>query len=337
MVTRIEAGSYYTYLSEGCKLCRRGAKLVLFVTGLCPNSCFYCPISEERKGKDVVFANEREVKRDEDVLEEANLMSAEGASITGGEPLFVLEKTLHFAKLLKSLDLHVHLYTSFPAKEITLEKLSAYVDEIRFHPIKNLELYAESVKSAKKFGLEVGVEIPAIKFDERLADFVNEHDIFMNLNELEFSATNQEELFNRGFKVGDYFGAEGSDEIAEMYLKKVKKFHYCTALFKDKAQMRRRFIRMAMNHPEFYVVTRDGTVICGCAECRIEELKRLTSIIESYDVDYRIFKNGFTAGVEFSVDELDRLCEVLKAEGFRVSVVERYPTSRRIVVEKTPL
>ena len=70
--------------------------MVLFVTGLCPNSCFYCPLSDERRGKDLVFANERSIKNDEDLLKEAELMNALGTGITGGEPLMKIERVLHY-------------------------------------------------------------------------------------------------------------------------------------------------------------------------------------------------------------------------------------------------
>ncbi|AEA46168.1 radical SAM protein [Archaeoglobus veneficus] len=329
---RIEAGSYYRYLSEGCKLCRRGAKLVLFVTGECPHSCFYCPISEERRGKDVIFANEREVRSADDVIAEIELMDAMGASITGGEPLIKLEKVLEFAKLFKSFDLHVHIYTSIPAKPHVVEKLAEYIDEIRFHPInlEGVERFREPIVYAKKLGMDAGIEIPALRFSEELARLVNECDAFMNLNELEFSSTNFDELIARGYEPGEFYGDVKSGEIARMYAEVVEKFHYCTALFKDKAQLRRRLIRMAFNHPDFYRVTNDGTLLCGFIEGDIEVAKK---ILDAEGVEYVVVEGG----VETSIEFVEERSEDLKAAGLKVSIIERYPTSKRIVVESIPL
>src|SRR3990172_2095039 len=35
-------------LPVGCRQCTDGAKMVLFVTGLCSFHCFYCPVSDEK-------------------------------------------------------------------------------------------------------------------------------------------------------------------------------------------------------------------------------------------------------------------------------------------------
>src|SRR5207249_4925439 len=88
-------------LSRGCRQCGEGAKLVLFVTGLCGYHCVYCPVSDEKMYQDVVFADEKRVTSDADVLEEARAIRAMGAGITGGDPLDALDRTWHYIRLLK--------------------------------------------------------------------------------------------------------------------------------------------------------------------------------------------------------------------------------------------
>ena len=79
-------------LAKGCVLCYQGAKMVLFVTGRCHRSCWYCPLSEERKGKDMVFANEHPIEIPAQAVEMAERMSALGTGVTGGEPLLCLDR-----------------------------------------------------------------------------------------------------------------------------------------------------------------------------------------------------------------------------------------------------
>src|SRR3972149_1417313 len=124
-------------LPEGCRLCERGEKLVLFAPGLCASHCFYCPVSEEKMYRDVVFANERRVERDEDLLEEARAMRATGAGITGGDPLEVADRVAHYIRLLKDEfgeDFHTHLYTMTADLERIRVVADGGLDEIRFHP-----------------------------------------------------------------------------------------------------------------------------------------------------------------------------------------------------------
>jgi pyruvate formate-lyase activating enzyme-like uncharacterized protein len=93
----MEAGSAYTgRLPRGCVLCRKGTKMVLLVSGECRTGCFYCPLSLEKKGKGVIFANEKRCSDDQEVLKEAEMMDAQGTGITGGDPVACLERTVHY-------------------------------------------------------------------------------------------------------------------------------------------------------------------------------------------------------------------------------------------------
>ncbi|MFP3945351.1 MAG: radical SAM protein [Archaeoglobaceae archaeon] len=329
---KIEGGSYYNYLSEGCRLCTKGSKLVFFITGECLHSCYYCPISEEKRGNDVVFANEREVNSFQDVKQELELMDAEGVAITGGEPLLKPERLLDYLKLFKDLDLHIHLYTTIIPETRFLQSLSEYLDEIRFHPIslKRPQKYVKSIDTAKKLDMEVGIEIPALKFSQDIVDVVNQQDIFLNVNELEFSSTNYDNLVGKGFSVGESYGDTKSEEVAHLYSESVNKFHYCTSRFKDSVQLRRRLTRMAQNHPKFYQTTEEGTIICGLIEGNLEEAKK---ILRQTGEDYEEIENNLEVSVEF----IEEKGESLKGMGFNISVIERYPTWKRIVVEKQPL
>ena len=78
-------------LSRGCRLCVQGRKLVLFVTGLCPRHCSYCPVSDKKYQQDVTYANEWPTAKVSDIIEEARLCSSKGAGFTGGDPLVKLE------------------------------------------------------------------------------------------------------------------------------------------------------------------------------------------------------------------------------------------------------
>ncbi len=113
--------------------------MVLFVYGYCDQrDCFYCPLGENRKNVTDVYANERLVEDDEDVLTEARRMDALGTSITGGEPQEALDRTCHYLSLLKDEfgeDHHTHLYTGITGGRENMRRLSeAGLDEIRFHP-----------------------------------------------------------------------------------------------------------------------------------------------------------------------------------------------------------
>ena len=133
--------SYIEPLSEACKMCADGSKMVILITGLCSTNCYYCPLSTKKIGKDRIFANEWELDDENDtnkLIKEAILIDAKGAGITGGDPLIVWKRTKRYITILKrrfGTDFHIHMYTSGMRNgKYINEIVSAGLDEIRFHP-----------------------------------------------------------------------------------------------------------------------------------------------------------------------------------------------------------
>jgi len=336
------SGSFYNFIPEGCRLCYKGAKMVLFVTGICGKNCFYCPVSNERREKDIIFANERCVNRDEDLIEEAISMDALGTGITGGEPLLRLDRVVHYIKLLKTKfgkSHHIHLYTALAPNKGVIESLKkAGLDEIRFHPPQNLlpgidrTYYRVSITEAYKLGLSVGIEIPSINCDlSGVISLLKEVDGFLNLNELEFSETNYSKLKDHGYvPVGDTSSAAmGSREVAQSL--DYDKLHFCSSRFKDAVQLRERFKRIAKRSARYFdEITDDGTLVYGVIEGSCEGLLKEAGV---QDEMYYI-RDGT---VEIAWWIAENLASELKKIGCEVSVIERYPMKNGMIAERTPL
>lgn len=260
----------------------RGAKSVVFATGLCGVGCYYCPISQERKGNDVVYVNDVVVESSRDLVEEVAASMSEGVGITGGEPLLFLARVVEFIKLLKEVfgsGFHVHLYTSgFGLVERSLEELvSAGLDEVRVHVVSERSL--EAVRLALGFPVDVVVENPAIPGDsEKLKKLVSEVSSlgvrYVNLNELEVSELNFDSLALRGFRVSSSGrSAAGSREVALEVLDWVEErgiavsVHYCPALYKDAYQYPRRLMRRAIATRRVFEEVIGGLVKWVEADC----------------------------------------------------------------------
>jgi len=258
-IKQLQGDSYLLgRLPRGCQLCAKGSKMVLFVTGLCDSSCYYCPLSQEKAGKDLVFADEVPVSSEDDILFEVDSVRGEGAGVSGGDPLCVLERTVEYIHLLKSKygsDFHIHLYTSKTnASQDDLVRLKeAGLDEIRFHPQGN---DWTGIEHAIRLGIEVGLEVPAIPGKigslQQIALRAEKIGVsFLNVNELEASETNFEGLLAQGMRLTDMASAsiEGSAETAKEFLKWALKnlerltVHFCSARYKDAIQMRNRLER----------------------------------------------------------------------------------------------
>lgn len=331
-------------IPEGCKICERGGKLVLFVTGLCTDSCYYCPLSEKRRNKDVTYANEREVFGDYGIIEEAHLMNAEGTGITGGDPLLKIERTIHYASLLKEEfhNHHIHLYTSGTlCTDEIFERLESCIDEMRFHPQKDWSI----IERALRYDFDVGAEIPVIdknyieKFIEYLEDIGAK---FLNLNELEYSETNIEELRKRGFKFKENSAVVGSEETALAIVEKYKDLdlmiHYCSSSFKDSVQLRERLKRRAKNVKKAYEEIEDCLIVKGVIEC-FENIDSVYEfIVENVEISEEMIEKDYLQNkIYIHWFVLSEIAELLKKRQVKAGIVKEYPTYGKERMEYIPL
>ncbi len=276
-------GIWYGDLAKGCKLCMTGSKAVIFITGICGVSCFYCPISYERRRAGAFYVDEERIYRVEDILDELYVIRAEGASITGGEPFQRYDLTTRVIEIIKDVmgkEFHMHLYTSgFGATKSAIKFLDRIgLDEIRFHIVNDsvLKLVEFAVKETS---MDVGIEIPAIprEIDRLWRIVLMAKSIgvkFINLNELEISETNAEQLLIRGYRVNeDGKTIKGSRETAEEIIRRAYEegidisIHFCPTSFKDSIQHRNRLIRKAYMCVSWgETVTEDGMIKRGDEE-----------------------------------------------------------------------
>ena len=350
--------------TEGCIQCQMGSKLVLFITGHCHWICDYCPLSENRREIDWMFANERRVDIGDwqAVIEEARAMNATGAGITGGDPVMARERVLEACKILKNEfgnDFHLHMYTSIPFKtEWATDFAEAGLDEIRFHFLDlKSEKYAETMAACIESGMLTGVEIPCEPDKENelmeLLETMRDMPVqFLNLNELEITVGNHDNMEIRGFNLSDEItaGAAGSGELATRMRDRVMAasigaadpedgtvrepypYHlkFCTATYKDSGQLRRRFIRRGEHTISPHeILTEDGTLLFGAVDCSpddseewIEEIHTETGLPRRF-----MLYDSENERIELPLSMAEELVGEIDAP---ISLVEVHPTHERL-------
>ncbi len=353
------ASSHRGSLSEACDQCAQGRKMVLFVTGVCRFRCFYCPVSPTRNQKDVVYVNERRVLGDADVLDEARAIDAAGTGITGGDPLGVVDRVEHYVRLLKGEfgpDHNIHLYTHEPNGAKLRQLAAAGLDEFRLHIPHYLwgplgasgGAYRAVLEEAPGWGIRRGVEIPVLPEKEaelvRLLRTLESIGVdFVNLNELEFSETNEGALRDRGYRTDarNGWGVRGSRAVAERIVRDLRltiPVHYCSSRFKDGVQLRQRLLRRAeRTAPAFAERTTDGTVVLGIVEAGAE--RDLPRWARGVAAAVRVGPDDYRLDVErrrlvLPPDALRRGAARLRWPAFEV---EEYPTADALEVERAPL
>jgi len=345
-------------LPWGCRFCVEGQKLVLFITGKCSRKCYYCPLPESRKNKEVVYANERklsDVNSIAEAVEEAKLMDAKGMGITGGDPLIVLDRTCKYVMAFKKRfgrNFHIHIYLpTLLANEKNLGKLAkSGIDEVRFHPdflnfdnpqIRTREI--EKINFANKYKWKVGCEIPVIpKTEDKMILFaysVRNYISFLNLNELETSVLNAPFFLKKKFTIYGNTAVKGSKESALAVMKwvqrnlkncRLKQLHYCSARTKDFFQYKNRLKRRLKNVFRPYDrITTDGTLyraaIYPKSKLNIKKLRK--NLVKEFSIPSRLIEIDYERmRILTSAEIAERLKDELRKMSLKVALVEELPT-----------
>jgi len=351
-------------IPKGCKLCLKGKKTVLFLNGLCqnPQHCYwYCPISEERKNKNLSFANEIPLITKLDLLQEINISRSSGISITGGDPLFGpnIKKTIDYIRYVKQKrgkKFHVHLYSNgLNFNESIAQKLAdAGLDEIRFNPPRE---FWNVIKFALNKGMKVGAEVPAIPDENNIKEleefiyFLDEIGAdFININEFEYCMPNSEYLKERGYLLqnGSIASVENSKKIALDLIQKVAdkvrlKIHLCSVLTKDFWQLSLRYNRRAKSIKRFFEeITEEGLLIYAS----VEGNEQILELIKNYFiVDMKLPQKLFEVRnneVDFPINVAlsDNFQEFALINNLKINITETTPfieNKYRQITEKTPI
>ena len=353
-------------LSPACRMCAKGSKMVILVTGQCSTNCFYCPLSFKKGGTDKIFADEWELKNEQDtnkLIQEAEKIEATGAGITGGDPLIVWERVKTYITLLKDNfgdKFHIHLYTSALKNSDHLNDLIATgLDEVRFHPLpktwKNMEKspIKKIIKNTLYTNVDVAIEIPTIpKMEHEIFSLISWADAqgvrWVNLNELEFSERNCSAFLKRRYQIKNDIsaGVKGSEQTAIKIIKKIQKkdlhigVHYCSVSFKDGIQLKNRIRRRAQHVAKPYdIITKDGTFIKGVIYSDQVPLQRTSTLLQkTYNIPFHLFYiDNEKRRVELAAWLLQKISPKLTKLGYHCFIVEEYPTADRLEVERTSL
>ena len=350
-------------LSPACRMCAKGSKMVVLVTGKCSTKCYYCPLSFKKGGTDRIFADEWELENEHDttkLIDEAESIGAQGAGITGGDPLVVWKRVQTYITLLKQTfgeKFHIHLYTSGLTNGGHLKDLvTAGLDEVRFHPLvhtwntMNKNPLKTIIKAVVNTPVDVAIEIPVIPHMEKeilsLVSWADNQGIqWINLNELEFSERNVQAFITRNYQVKNEVSAavKGSQETAEKILMKVQRMnldigiHYCSVSFKDGIQLRNRIKRRAERIARPYdVITDEGTLLKGAIYPQNRSLRSLLSILRTtYHIpSHHLYLDTEKKRIEIATWILEKIAPALAKQGHRCYIVEEYPTADRLEVER---
>lgn len=193
-------------LSRGCEICTQGDWSCLFVNGRCNCRCFYCPAQQDEI--DVPTTNTVPFPTVTDYVDYIKKLGFTGVSLSGGEPLLTLDKTLEFLRAVKRAcgeSVYTWLYTNgtLAGRETLLKLKQAGLNEIRFD-IGATGLKLDVAKAAVEWIDVVTVEIPAVPEEEealksKMVEMEEAGIQHLNLHQLRLTQHNLPRLTQRGY------------------------------------------------------------------------------------------------------------------------------------------
>lgn len=254
-----ESKPYYRGMSPGCLICGEGYWSCIWINGLCPANCFYCPqdrkMQKERSPITVDRKNGLVFENPDDYVDYLKMFGFKGVGFSGGEPLLVLDKLLSFIEKIKhkfGKEMYVWMYTNGKlVNEDKLNKLkNAGLDEIRFN-ISAFDYDTQCLELATKFINTVTVEVPAIPEDfelmkKRILDMQNIGVRYLNLHQLFPTGYNYKSYLKRKYTFlrSPAFAILESEITALNLIKYAADsnlnlpINYCSLIFKRRFQSR---------------------------------------------------------------------------------------------------
>ncbi len=295
-----ETKPYYMDISPGCRHCGEGTWSCLFINGKCNGNCFFCPSAQDEEGEPVT--NTLLFTNPSDYLDYIEKFGIRGVSVSGGEPLMTLDKSVSFLSAVTGRfgdEIHKWLYTNgiLITDEILKRLKDAGLNEIRFNLVAQ-GYKVDKIKLASQYIDTVTVEIPAIPEDyERLCallpQLIESGVRFLNLHQLRCTPYNFNKFRERGYTF--LHGHDATVLESEITALKVIKsaadsgiklpINYCSYVYRNNFQRIRARERSApyMVKP-FEEITSAGMIRSISAIIPKEEADRIIEILRKDNV-----------------------------------------------------